>query len=295
MKIGIVVLNWNGLADTRECLESLKQINYDDFFVTVIDNGSDNYEAQKIKDDYGKFAEIISLPDNLGYAKGNNLGIQQALKQGADAVLLLNNDVTTVEKDFLGHLAKKLMVSGIGIVGPKILYYHKKDRVWFGGGDFHWWTGLVFHRGEGELDNPKYGNEKKATFITGCSMLVKREVFEKVGILDEEYPLYWEDADFCYRTIEKGFDLWYVPQSKIWHKVSQSVGEGSPKRTYFATRSRFIFMKKHLSKFQWIIFSIIFTFYKIPIKIFRSIINGNITNLNSFFKGIIDGLKYKIH
>ncbi|PIS42866.1 MAG: glycosyltransferase family 2 protein [Candidatus Kerfeldbacteria bacterium CG08_land_8_20_14_0_20_40_16] len=291
MRIGIIILNWNGLEDTKECLKSLRQITYSDYFIIVIDNGSDNNEAKQISIEFSQFAEVISLPKNLGYAKGNNLGIQQALKKNADAVLLLNNDVV-VEKEFLNFLVQKLKIPPVGIVGPKILYYHKKNKIWFGGGGFHWWTGLVFHYGEGKPDSPKYSQNRKVTFITGCSMLIKRAVFDKIGYLDEEYQLYWEDADFCYRAVKKGFNLWYVPESRIWHKVSQSIGEDSPKRSYLTTKSRILFMQKHLSKLQWLIFAIFFIFYKIPLKVFHCFIKGKLQNLKAFFKGIKDGLTY---
>ncbi|PIY97332.1 MAG: glycosyltransferase family 2 protein [Candidatus Kerfeldbacteria bacterium CG_4_10_14_0_8_um_filter_42_10] len=289
MKVGIIILNWNGWKDTQECLKSLVQITYSDFFVTVIDNGSDNNEAQRIISEFGKFARVISLPKNLGYARGNNFGIQHSLKEGAEAVLLLNNDVVA-DKNFLNFLVNKLKEDRVGIVGPKILYYHEKNRIWYGGGTFHWWTGLAFHYGEGKLDSPAYNKTREVSFITGCSMLIKKEVFEKIGYLDEEYQLYWEDADFCYRTFKKCFSLWYVPESRIWHKVSRTIGEGSPKRSYLVTKSRILFMKKHLSKLQWLIFATLFTFYKIPLKIFHCLHKGRIENLKAFFIGIKDGL-----
>jgi hypothetical protein len=294
MKIGIIILNWNGLADTRECLNSLLAVDYPDFFVLVIDNGSKNNEADAINSEYKEFVEVIKLKENTGYARGNNIGIRRALKRGADAVLLLNNDVI-VDKDFLAPLVQKLETTNAGIVGPKILNYYHRNKIWYGGGGFHWWTGLAYHDGENQADSSKFNENKKVSFITGCSMLIKKEVIKKIGNLDEEFPLYWEDSDYCFRAVKNGFNLWYVPASRIMHKISQSTGAGTPNRTFQVTRSRFIFLKKHLSIFQWVVFAFVFVLYKIPLKILQSLINKDGGNLRAFFRGISAGISYKIH
>ena len=289
MKIGIVILNWNGLSDTIETLNSLQKITYQDYFVILVDNGSDNNEAGQLEQRFKDYIQVIKLPENLGFAGGCNIGAKTALKQGAEAILLLNNDVV-LEPNFLDPLVEKLKESQVGIVSPKIYFEQDRNRVWFAGGGFHWWTGLVFHYGEEKPDAPKYSKTKKVQFITGCSMLIKEEVFDKIGYLDESYKFYWEDADFSLKSRQAGFDLVYVAESRIYHKVSRSLGKKSPERSYLATKNRLVFMRKNFSGIRLAIFVVIFLGYKIPLKVITLTLKGRYGNLKAFFRGVKEGL-----
>ncbi len=244
-KVFIIILNWNGAKDTIDCLKSLENLDYPDFEILVVDNGSTDTSVSEIKNQKSKIKNnfiLIENKKNLGFSGGNNVGIKYALEKKADYILLLNND-TVVAPQFLEELAKVgEQDKKIGILGPKIYFYDDPKRIWFAGGSFDWFRGSA-HIGFGEIDFQKYQSEKEVGFITGCAMLVKKEVFaalgeprptgraalgraslneaerEKIGFLDERFFLYYEDTDFCLKAKKAGFKCFFAPKAKIWHKI----------------------------------------------------------------------------
>ncbi|MEK7263729.1 MAG: glycosyltransferase family 2 protein [Bacteroidota bacterium] len=219
----IIVLNWNGKSDTVECLHALRNITYTNYKIIVVDNASTDGSVEAIRAEFSD-AEIIVNNENLRYAGGNNVGIKYALQNGADYVLLLNND-TIVEKKFLAELVQRAENDKrVGIAGSKIYYYGDKNRLWYAGGIIEWKKGWISHRGIRELDTQQYNMDSETDYITGCCMLVRRNVIEQIGILDEAYFIYGEDADWCMRVKNANFRLMYIPSSVVWHKVSVSSG-----------------------------------------------------------------------
>lgn len=220
-KVFIVILNWNGQKDTLACLNSLKNLDYSNFKIILIDNASTDNSVGVFKSQIPNFKNKITLienKDNLGFPAGNNVGIKYALKNNAEYVLLLNND-TVVDKDFL----KEIVAAGeknvlIGILGPKIYFFDDPKRIWFAGGKFNWISGSS-HIGFGEIDKGQFEISKEVNFITGCAMLIKKEVFEKIGFLDGRFFLYYEDTDFCLRAKKRGFKCLFAPRAKIFHKI----------------------------------------------------------------------------
>jgi GT2 family glycosyltransferase len=220
----IVVLTWNGKADTLECLQSLQRLTYSNARILVVDNASEDGTAEAVRLSFPG-VELIWNESNLRFAGGNNIGIKYSFRQGADYVLLLNND-TVVDRDFLAHLVQKAeQDKQVGIVGPKVYYYGDSKRIWFAGGRIEWWKGWVSHIGIRETDTHQYDALRQVDYVTGCCMLVKREVVDAVGTLDEKFYLYVEDVDWCVRARQAGFKVVYVPSSHIWHKISSSSGE----------------------------------------------------------------------
>ncbi|OGZ34499.1 MAG: hypothetical protein A2174_02690 [Candidatus Portnoybacteria bacterium RBG_13_41_18] len=218
-RVYIIILNWNGCQDTIECIESLKKINYQDYKIVVVDNGSTDASIEIIPKKYFQDINFIEIKKNLGYAGGNNVGIRYALEKGADYVLLLNND-TLVSPDFLSKLvAISESSEKIGMAGPKILFANDKNRIWFGGGVFTWFGGDKHFR-YNEID--ANDSQKDIDYMTGCALLIKKEVIEKIGLLNEDYFLYYEDIDWCLRAKKIGHKIVYEPSSKIWHKVSRT-------------------------------------------------------------------------
>jgi GT2 family glycosyltransferase len=218
----IIVLTWNGKADTLDCLRSLQNLSYPTARILVVDNASNDGTAAAIRSSFPN-VELICNDSNLRFAGGNNVGIEYSLKRGADYILLLNND-TVVDSDFLTVLVQKAKEDRrIGIAGPKI-YYNESDCIWFAGGRIEWWKGWVSHIGIHEPDEHQYDIPREVDYITGCCMLLKREVINAVGTLDEKFYLYGEDVDWCIRARRAGFKVVYVPLSHIWHKVSASSG-----------------------------------------------------------------------
>ncbi len=219
----IIVLTWNGKEDTIECLNSLKKVIYDNFKLLVVDNASSDGTKEEVQKQFSDVEYILNAT-NLRFAGGNNVGIEYALSKNADYTLLLNND-TTVDPNFLAELVTTAESDNqIGIVGPKMYYYNEPHRIWYAGGKIEWWKGWISHIGVREIDNGQYDQTKGTDFVSGCCILVKREVVEKVGMLDTAYYIYGEDVDWCARASRAGFQIIFEPTAKIWHKLSVSTG-----------------------------------------------------------------------
>ena len=187
---------------------------------------------------------ILPLCENLGYAEGNNMGMRYALEQGADYVLLLNND-TVVDARLLDRLIEVAEAErSIGIVSPKIMLYAEPQRIWCAGAKIDWASGQTFRLREGEHDSGT--NEDTPVdvgSVSGCALCVKREAVERIGMLDARYFMYYEETDWCVRAREAGYRIVYVPQGRIWHKVGASSG-GTPISAYYMNRNVFLFLSK---------------------------------------------------
>ena len=257
----ISILNFNGKNNTLECVESLRKIDSSDFKLTilVVDNGSIEKLNMKSQSFGETKIEVIRNEENLGFSGGHNVGIKYALKNGADYVIILNND-TYVDSNSIKELLNAAEKDNkAGILSPKIYFapgfeyhkdrYSKKDLgkvFWYAGGEIDWRNVVGHHRGVDEVDKGQFDKTIEIELATGCCMLVKREVFEKIGMFDEKYFLYYEDADLCMRAKNNGFKIMYVPQSVIWHKNAVSAGgSGSKLQDYYITRSRLIFGTKY--------------------------------------------------
>lgn len=254
-KVFIIIVNFNGWPDTLECLKSLEKLDYDNFEVALIDNGSKEQAPESVILSGGEAAtknlkiHFISNEKNLGFAGANNQGIKIAQEQNADYILLLNND-TTVEPDFLSKLVCAAQSDEkIGIAGPYIYYYDDPSRIQFAGGRINWSKTKGMHilgskKVSGTL-NSKVPDTfvlfQKVSYITGCALLIKREVVEKIGPLSEDYFLYYEDTDWCERAKKAGYKCAIVPESKIYHKQSKSSGEFSYPYIYYHSRNGLIF------------------------------------------------------
>lgn len=267
-KVYIITLNWNNEEDTIECIRSLEKISYKNYKIIVVDNGSEEESVLKIKKQYSEIC-IINNKKNLGFAGGNNIGIKYAINSEADYVLLINND-TTVEENFLSELIdvgesdKK-----IGVLGSKICYYNEPKIIWSAGGNVNWLKNKGVHIGLNKIDKGQYDKIKEADYLTGCCLLIKREVIEKIGALSEDYFLYYEDTDFALRAKSAGYKSVYVPSAKIYHKVSRSTKPGSSSYIYYHTRNGLVMAKRTGSLMNKIIlyFYCLFLFLKQIIKI----------------------------
>lgn len=244
--VAVIVVNWNNAQDTIDCVNSLKKINYKNFKVFLVDNGSTDGSLEKLRPFADENIEIIETGKNLGFSGGNNVAVEKALAEKFDFILLLNND-TTVDPDFLGELVK--VAEGdpkIGIVGSKIYFYDNPKRIWYGGGKFTWFGGGRHLQYE-EIDkNPEESNPKETGYMTGCSFLIKSEVVRKIGGLDERFFLYYEDTDWSLSTKEVGYKIVYAPSSKVYHKVSRTASQiGDPIIHYYHIRNALLLSQKH--------------------------------------------------
>jgi GT2 family glycosyltransferase len=221
----VIILNWNGRDVITECIDSLREVNYPPLRIVVVDNNSQDDSPQLVRDNYPE-VEMIENEENLLFAAGNNVGIRYALQQGADYILLLNND-TEVDADFSRHLVDALdSDERNGIAGPKILYHHEAERIWYGGGGFYPLIWIPRHLNIRKSDQ-KLGQQRIETgYVSGCAMLIKREVIEDIGLLDSSYYMYCEDVDYCLRASIAGWKCVYEPSARVYHKVSASSGGG---------------------------------------------------------------------
>jgi len=259
-KVGLVILHFSKPELTEACLESVKQLETKDFKIEVI--VVNNNPLEKIDFLKKKFPEFIFLKtsENLGYAAGNNFGIKRVLKDGVASVFLLNNDTFLDEKLVRELLKTAQKDPKIGILAPKIYFapgyefhqgrYQEKDKgkvIWYAGGLIDWQNVIASHRGVDEVDHGQYNQIIPVDFASGCGMLIKKEVFEKVGFLDEKYFLYLEDVDFCQRAKKAGFKIFYTPTAKLWHLNASSSEVGGPLHDYYLTRNRLLFGFKYAS------------------------------------------------
>lgn len=221
--IAVILVNWNGRDVTLECLRSLRNVTTPGLHIIVVDNGSDDGSVEAIRNEFPA-VEILPQRENLRFAGGNNVGIRRALDEGASFIVLLNND-TTVDPDFARVLSSRLHSDpGCGMAAPKIYYYDAPDKIWFAGGEISFWTGTMKHTGIREKDDSRFNEARTIDYASGCCMMVRSEVIAKVGMLDEAYFIYGEDADWCMRIRNAGYTIWYEPAAKVWHKLSVSAG-----------------------------------------------------------------------
>lgn len=244
-KVTVIILNYKVCDQAVKCVKSVQKSTYGNVGIIVVDNNSQDGIDEVFSN--SKEVTFIQTGDNLGYTGGNNVGIKKALELGSDYMFLLNAD-TTIEEDAIGNLVTTAELQNVGISGPKILFAdERKDIIWYAGGSLDLADVLGKHRGVDEKDRGQYDTIEETEFVTGGAIFIKREVFEKIGLFDDKYFMYLEDADFCFRAKKAGFKLLYVPTAQVFHKNAQSTGLGSPRQDYFITRNRMLFAAKFLS------------------------------------------------
>ena len=273
-KVGIILVNYNGAKDTIECLNSLHTVNYLNKLIYVVDNNSNKDDVDYLEKKKIKLPEvrIIKLKENIGFSGGNNVGIKEAMADGCEVIGLLNND-TIVETDFLNQLVVKLFSDErIGAVVPQIRDYYNKSIVTYGGGEINYLKGSVFIEGINRYEDSINNAERCVTFGHGCCLFMKSKVISKVGLLPEEYFLYFEDADYSIQLTNSGYKILYCPESIIYHKESVSTKKGSDNFQYYFTRNRFYFIKKNfklLSKLTAYPISVLYLIKKMLLKEFE--------------------------
>ncbi len=253
MKVGCVIVNFRSDKDTLSIVANLQSCQLPknaELILYIVDN--DNSKDLRSKLANKKNIRYLPSEKNLGFAAGNNVGIKLAIKEKVDIVVLLNND-TIVKKDFIESiLSSDITKDSVGAVGGLIYFakgfeyekgYKQSDIgkvVWYGGGTIDWDNVYVGHKSVNEVDNGQF-QKTDTPFITGCLMVLKSSVLKQSGLFDERYCLYLEDSDLCERIKSLGYKLIFDPSIKMWHKVAQGSGIGSPLNDYFITRNRLLF------------------------------------------------------
>jgi len=268
-KVSIIILNWNGVKDTIECLESLKKITYPNYDVIVVDNGSSGNDVEVLRQKYGDRIYIIENDKNYGLSKGRNIGIRYALERGADYMQILDNDIV-VAPDFLTQLINVAQTDpNIGVAGPKIYHYEQPEKLGYAGRYMNYWTGFVVDRAKGKTDCGQFEDITDVDYATGGSMLISRNALLKVGLMDERFFFWYEDIEFCTRVIRGNFRVVFVPQAKMWHKGSSIPRTTALKNVratsgYYLIRNRFILMAKHGNKLQLFTSTLCFILIEAP-------------------------------
>ena len=252
-----IVLNWNGLADTRRLLPTLAASRLPDgwrLHTLVVDNGSSDGSVAAIRAEFPEVG-VLALPDNRRFAGGNNAGIAQALADGADAIMLLNND-TQVDPAMIEKLLLALdQDPGAGAAAPLIYFGAPSQRIWYAGAVCAPALGFTAHRGLRALDHGQYRAIENTGYLTGCCLLAPSEVWRRVGVLDERYFIYAEDADWSLRARALGYRLLMVPTARLWHAVSASSGASSPWKIYQRLRANLTLFSRHtrgLGRVTWV-------------------------------------------
>lgn len=258
------------------------------------------YTREETETGRGEEREILDLPSNrkmilikneknYGFAEGNNIGMRYALRAlNPDYFLLLNND-TVVEPHFVTELVEVAQNdSNVGILGPKIYYYHEPQTIYFAGGMLLRRIGQPFHIGLHQTDNGRYDRLRGADFITGCALLIRSEVINKIGLLDPYYFAYNEDLDWCVRAKKAGYRIMFVPQAKIWHKGTSTLELMSPAYMYLTTRNRILFVRKNATILDFVL---LFVPYFIAIRIIRPIFLFSIRRKWGVIKALVAGIK----
>ena len=272
--VNLFVLNWNGRDLTLDCLSSLEKITYPNVKVYLIDNGSSDNSVTEIQNQFPDF-EIIQLPENYGFSRGNNAGFQ-LVKQKADFTIFLNND-TVVDPYFVEPLINEMESnSTVKQATPKIFYADDLEYIWFGGGKINLWAGWIRHLGIRQKDSTQFSFNRNVDYATGCCVCMRTEDFESIGMFDESFFMYGEDVDLSLRFREQGGQILFVPESKIWHKVSSSIGaQFSIRKWKRKNIGKIKLIAKHIKPYQ-IPFSLVLTiFFSLLELIFSFIISLN--------------------
>ena len=286
IKLLTYVLNWNQAQLTSDCVNSLQLQTLSSLQkITIIDNGSTDGSVKLLKEEFPEI-EIIENSKNLGFQGGMNSGIKHALQQEFDFILLLNND-TIVAYDMVEELLHHLPEDA-GLVSPMLYYFNSEDVPWSIGGDINPILLEVFGGLNRGLRIPDHVLARD--FVPSCAWLITREVLEKVGYLDENFfPIYYDDLDYCLRVRREGYKIYLIPQAKLWHRVSQSMGgQHSPRERYLMARNSAYYFKKHMKAWQVpIIFS-----YRVGsmfLWTFRLALKGNFAAVKAYWKGFVEG------
>ncbi len=286
--VSIITVNYNALEVTCELLDSIRRNSYKELEVIVVDNASDNSPEDFLKNNYPE-VRLIHSKKNLGFAGGNNLGIQAAR---GDFLFFLNNDAELTDGTIETMLALFEQLPGVGIASPKICYHNAKpssepDIIQYAGTTHvHPLTARNSTLGNGEEDKGQFQNAGPTAYVHGAAMMAPRKVIEEVGMMPEDFFLYYEELDWCEQIRSAGYEIWIVPNAKIYHKESFSVNKVGTLKTYYLNRNRLLFMRRNRTKTQWRMFCVFLFLVTIPKNALTFILQGEWDNLKAFLKAI---------
>lgn len=283
--VSIITLNWNSAAVTCDFLRSIKEQNtYKNIEVIIVDNASKENPTHAFLSIYPS-AKIICNQSNLGFSGGNNKGIRQAK---GDYLFIVNNDTEFTAGLLEGLIEVFEQHPKAGIVSPKFHYFFKKGTIEYAGyTSVNIFTGRNNMVGSGEKDIGQYKEVTQTNYAHGGAMMVSKKVITEVGFMPEAFFLYYEELDWSVQIKKKGLQIYFQPNSLIYHKESMTTGKESPLKTFYLTRNRILFMRRNISLPGLSIFFIYFTLFTIPKNTLNYLLRRQTKHLKSFWKGIL--------
>lgn len=286
-----VVVNWNGGEDNHACIRSLNELGLPQEDIVLVDNGSTDGSVEAIERDFPRL-HLLRNTTNEGFAKGCNRGIDHALKREAGAVFLVNNDVTFPERGMLARLEEALE-GGIGIVGPRVLYARDPTMVWCAGGRLTYRQNLSRMIGHCKKDSPSFQITRDVDYVPGCAMLVRRDVFERIGTFQEHFFAYHEDLDLCVRATAAGFRVRLIGEVAAHHDAHASTGGGyNARRKYMMAVNTVWFLRSHGTPARWFLFWV-FDVATLPLVWAYRVLQGDGAAALAKARGTLDGLRGK--
>jgi GT2 family glycosyltransferase len=249
MHLGLVTVTFNSGSVIRDFLNSVLTQSYDGFTLYIVDNASSDATLSCVAEHNDSRIIVIQNPLNVGAAEGNNIGIKAALQDGCSHIMLVNND-TILDRDLSRELLTGLERHAVDMVVPKILYFDEPGKIWSAGGYFSGFRGSARHFGSDRKDDGKFDDSRAVEYSPTTCMLIRREVFDRVGFLDPNYFAYFEDTDFCYRARTKGIKLFYIATARLLHKVSSLTGRDSNFTIRYSIRNHVYYMMKNFPLWQ---------------------------------------------
>jgi GT2 family glycosyltransferase len=291
-KVGVVTVTYNSGEVIDDFMTSMLAQDRQDYILYIIDNASSDDTLAKVSKYQDDRIVVIANKDNVGVAEGNNQGIKDSIDRKCSHVLLINND-TVFEPSLISELIKGLDEHECEMIVPKIMYHHEPNTIWCAGGyfdSFPTYTGKAY--GDGEIDAGQYDLAKQISYGPTCCMLIKIESFEDVGLMDEKYFVYYDDTDFCFRSMKSNKVLFYEPKIKLYHKANSLTGAESQFTVYHLSRNRIYYIRKNLSFLSQLI-GIAFC----QLRYLLGLISGK-ESLAIFFlkqKAFVDGMKMSVN
>ena len=291
-----IILNWNSGEMTAECIQSLLAKDSSDYEIVVVDNGSSDGSVEHLR---RRFPEIPVLLQerNLGFAGGCNVGMRYALDKGAEFILLLNND-TVVGKNFVRDLVEQAQAHrNAGMVSPKIYFWVSPDRFWWAGGAYSLWCGLPKHIGRKEKDTGQFELPRQIEWATGCALLIRAAALGVTGLFDQQIFGNGEDLDLSLRMKRAGYEIWYAPEARLWHKegVDYRKNVGEHIRKFTGTRNLLWIMHKHARTVQWVSFLPNFLCRYVLFYVLLSLSRGDFRSAKAVLKGVWAFLRMRAH
>ena len=291
-----VILNWNSGEMTAECIRSLLAMDSSDYEMVVVDNGSSDGSAEYLRRGFPEIT-VLRQEHNLGFAGGCNVGLQYALDREAEFILLLNND-TVVCKNFVRGLVEQARAHRkAGMVSPKIYFWDLPDRFWWAGGAYSLWSGLPKHIGRKEKDNGQFEVPRQIDWATGCAVLIRTAALKTTGLFDPQIFGNGEDLDLSLRMKRAGYEIWYAPKARLWHKegVDYRKNVGEHVRKFTGTRNLLWIMHKHARTVQWVSFLPNFLCRYVLFYVLLSLSRGDFRSAKAVLKGVWAFLRMRAH